>query len=89
MVATKKNLEYICDIELVMGLMCIMPMIEVVHIFIKFAHACWKKQILCFNSFKVLQIICLILGYVAFEFNHWNFLHWDRLTCGFGGLVLI
>ncbi len=35
-VATKTNLEYLCDIEVVMGLMCIMPMLKVVHAFIKF-----------------------------------------------------
>jgi len=39
-VTTKtKFLEYFCDIEVVMGLICIMPMLEVVHALIKFAHA--------------------------------------------------
>jgi hypothetical protein len=37
--ATKTNLEYVCDIEMVMGLKCIMPMLKVVHAFIKFALA--------------------------------------------------
>jgi hypothetical protein len=41
LVRTKtKFLEYFCDIEVVMGLMGIMPMLEVVHALIKFAHAC-------------------------------------------------
>jgi hypothetical protein len=35
-VATKTNLEYLCDVEVVMGLMCIMPMLKVVHALIKF-----------------------------------------------------
>jgi hypothetical protein len=39
-VATKKNLEYFCDVEVVMGLMCIMPMLKVVHALIKFVQAC-------------------------------------------------
>jgi hypothetical protein len=39
-VTTKtKFLEYFCDIEVVLGLICIMPMLEVVHALIKFAHA--------------------------------------------------
>jgi hypothetical protein len=38
-VATKTNLEYLCDIEMVIGLMCIMPMLEVVHALIKFIHS--------------------------------------------------
>jgi len=39
-VATKTNLEYLCDVEVVMGLMCIMPMLKVVHALIKFVQAC-------------------------------------------------
>jgi hypothetical protein len=35
--ATKTNLEYVCDIDMVMGLKCIMPKLKVVHAFIKFA----------------------------------------------------
>ncbi len=35
----KDKLEYFCDIVVVMGLMCIMPMLEVVHALMKFAHA--------------------------------------------------
>jgi len=37
---TKTNLEYLCDVEVVMGLMCIMPMLKVVHALIKFVQAC-------------------------------------------------
>jgi hypothetical protein len=39
-VMTKTNLEYLCDIEMVIGLMCIMPMLKVVHALIKFIQAC-------------------------------------------------
>jgi hypothetical protein len=40
-VTTKtKFLEYFHEIEVVVGLICIMPMLEVVHALIKFAHAC-------------------------------------------------
>jgi len=39
-VATKTNLEYLCDVEVVMGLMCIMPMLKAIHAFIKFVRAC-------------------------------------------------
>jgi hypothetical protein len=39
-VATKTNLEYLFDIEVVIRLMCIMPMLKVVHAFIKFVQAC-------------------------------------------------
>ncbi len=35
--STKKNLKYLCDIEVVIELMCIMLMLEVVHALIKFA----------------------------------------------------
>jgi hypothetical protein len=39
-VATKTNLEYLCDVQVIMGLMCIMPMLKVVHALIKFVQAC-------------------------------------------------
>jgi hypothetical protein len=32
----KTNLQYLCDIEMVMELACIMPLLESVHVFIKF-----------------------------------------------------
>ncbi len=33
---TKINLRYLCDIEFIMGLICIMPLLEVRHVFMKF-----------------------------------------------------
>jgi hypothetical protein len=36
----KKILEYLCDIEVVTKLMCIMLMLEVAHALIKFAQPC-------------------------------------------------
>jgi hypothetical protein len=38
-VATNTNLEYLCNIEVVVGLMCIMPMLEAIHALIKFVQA--------------------------------------------------
>jgi hypothetical protein len=38
-VATKSNLKYLCDVEVVLGLTCIMPLLEAMHAFIKFAQA--------------------------------------------------
>jgi hypothetical protein len=35
--ATRPILEFLCDVEVVLSLMCIMPMLEVVHDQIKFA----------------------------------------------------
>jgi hypothetical protein len=37
MAATKTNLQYFCDIEVVMGLICIMPVLESINALIKFA----------------------------------------------------
>jgi len=39
-VVTKTNFEYFCDIEMIMGLVCIMPMLKAFHALIKFAQAC-------------------------------------------------
>jgi hypothetical protein len=36
----KKTLEFLCDVEVVMGLKCIMPMLEIVLELIKFAQSC-------------------------------------------------
>ncbi len=36
---TKTNLLYLYDVEVVSGLTCNMPLLEVVHALIKFAHA--------------------------------------------------
>jgi hypothetical protein len=38
-VATKTNLEYLCNIEVVVRLMCIMPMLETIHALFKFVQA--------------------------------------------------
>jgi hypothetical protein len=35
----KKTLEFLCDVEVVMGLKCIMPMLEIVHELIEFAQS--------------------------------------------------
>lgn len=36
MVVAKTNIGYFCDIEMIMGLICIMPLLEAMHAFIKF-----------------------------------------------------
>ncbi len=36
----KITLEFLCDVEVVMGFRCIMPMLELVHEIIKFAQSC-------------------------------------------------
>jgi hypothetical protein len=36
-IIAKTNFQYLCDIEVVMGLACIMLMLEIIHAFIKFA----------------------------------------------------
>jgi len=36
----KKTFEFLCDVEVVMGFRCIMPMLEIVHELIKFVRSC-------------------------------------------------
>jgi hypothetical protein len=37
MVVVQTNLGYLCDVKVVMGLTCIMPLLKVVYVLIKFA----------------------------------------------------
>lgn len=39
MATTKTNMQYLCDIEVVLGLTCIRPPLEAMHALIKFAQA--------------------------------------------------
>ncbi len=39
-VVTKTNFEYLFEIEMIMGLVCIIPMLKSLHAFIKFAQTC-------------------------------------------------
>jgi hypothetical protein len=57
--STKTNLEYLCDIEVVTKLMCIMLMLEVVHALIKFATPC--GMFVC-DIFMVLKN-CVVHNY--------------------------
>jgi hypothetical protein len=54
MVATKTNLQYLYDVEVVMGLTCIMPLLEAICELIKFVHG--RDTCLCdfLNSMKML-----------------------------------
>jgi hypothetical protein len=36
MVVAKTNMGYLCDIEMIMGLICIMPLLKAVHTLLKF-----------------------------------------------------
>jgi hypothetical protein len=53
--STKTNLEYLCDIEVVTKLMCIMLMLEVVHALITFAQPC--GMFVC-DFFYVVEKLC-------------------------------
>jgi hypothetical protein len=39
-ITTTKQFELLCDIEVVMGFACILPMLDVVHELIKFVQSC-------------------------------------------------
>jgi len=58
-VATKTNLEYLCDVEVVMGLMCIIPMLKVVHVLIKFVPTC--NTFVC--DFVIVVKLCCVKLY--------------------------
>jgi hypothetical protein len=53
---TKTNLQYLCDIEVVMGLANIMPLLESVHVLIKFAQA--HDTFLC--DFVIVVKMCYV-----------------------------
>jgi hypothetical protein len=38
-IVAKTNLQYLCDIEMVMELVCIMLLLELIHVLIKFTQA--------------------------------------------------
>jgi hypothetical protein len=53
MVATKTNLQHLYEVKVVMGLTCIMPLLEAIHVLIKFVQA--HDTCLCdfLNSIKM------------------------------------
>ncbi len=55
-IIAKTNFQYLCDIEVVMGLVCIMLMLEIIHAFIKFAQVC--DTFVC--DFVTARKICCI-----------------------------
>lgn len=59
-VATKTNLKYLRDIEVIMGLTCIMPMLEEIHALIKFIHA---HDTLCVILWLLLN--CVVQNYAS------------------------
>jgi len=54
--STKTNLKYLCDIEVVIELMCVMQMLEIIHAFIKFVQPC--DMFVC--DFLMLLKICVV-----------------------------
>ncbi len=57
-IIAKTNCQYICDIEVVMGLACIMLMLEIVHAFIKFAQV---HDIFVCDFVTTMKICCIEL----------------------------
>jgi hypothetical protein len=55
---TKTNLQYLCDIEVVMGLTYIMPLLESVHVLIKFTQT--HDTFLC-DFVNVVKMCCVEL----------------------------
>ncbi len=62
-VATKTNLQYLCDVEVFLGLICIIPFLEVVHAFIKFAQA--QDCFVC--DFNTSVNTCCVELYMYFD----------------------
>jgi hypothetical protein len=58
MVATKTNLQHLSDVEVVMGLTCIMPLLEAIHALIKFVQA--HDTCLC-DFLKSIKMCCVKL----------------------------
>jgi hypothetical protein len=55
---TKTNLQYLCDIEVVMGLACIMLLLESIHVLIKFVQAC---DTFVFDFVIIVKMCCVEL----------------------------
>jgi hypothetical protein len=55
---TKTIIELLCDVEVVMGFTCIMPMLEVVHEVIKFAQSC--NMFVC-DFVEAMNMCCVYL----------------------------
>ncbi len=60
-VVAKTNLQYICDIEVVMGLAYIMPLLELVHALIKFVQA--HDTFVC--DFVIVVKRPIVLNYIT------------------------
>jgi hypothetical protein len=59
---TKTNLQYLCDIEMVMGLVYITPLLESIHVFIKFAQA--HDTFVC-DFVIVVKMCCFLLNCIT------------------------
>jgi len=59
----KTNLQYLCDIEVVMGLACTMPLLESVHVLIKFVQA--HDTFVC--DFFIAVKMCCVELYIMYS----------------------
>jgi len=73
-VATKTNLQYLCDVEVLLGLTCIISFLEVVHAFIKFAQA--QDCFVC--DFNTSVNTCCAELYMYFDPEKNNFMNTSR-----------
>jgi hypothetical protein len=62
-VVVKTNFQYLCDIEVVMGLACIMPLLESVHALIKFVQA--RNTFVC--DFVIAMKMCCVDLYIMYS----------------------
>jgi hypothetical protein len=63
---TRPTLEFLCDVEVVLSLMCIMPMLEVVHDRIKFAQN--RDTFVC-DFVKARMMCCVDLHTLYYDRN--------------------
>ncbi len=59
----KTNLQYLCDIEVVMGLACTMPLLESVHVLIRFKQA--RDTFVC--DFVITVKMCCVELYIMYS----------------------
>jgi hypothetical protein len=58
----KTTFEFLCDVEIVMGIICIMPMLKVVHEFIKFVQC---HDTFVYDFVKVVKV-CFVDLYTCY-----------------------
>jgi hypothetical protein len=82
--ATKANVVNLCDVGTILGLPCVLPMLESVNAFMKFAMA--KYVFICdYNDYIVVVKICQVDLYKMYSdpttsFRHENFLEFINVV---------